>query len=219
MKAQRITNLDTLLSEIRACTACEPELPLGARPVLQASPQSRILIVGQAPGTKVHQTGIPWNDASGKRLREWLGVDAETFYDPTQFAIVPMGFCYPGRAASGDKPPRPECAPMWMDRILARLKNIELTLLVGLYAQRYFLGGANKPSLTDTVMAWAEYGPRYVPLPHPSPRNVAWFKRNAWFGEEVVPMLKARVAGVLETDAGKEGEQAALRRIPAKSRP
>lgn len=219
MKAQRITNLDTLLSEIRACTACEPELPLGARPVLQASPQSRILIVGQAPGTKVHQTGIPWNDASGKRLREWLGVDAETFYDPTQFAIVPMGFCYPGRAASGDKPPRPECAPMWMDQILARLKNIELTLLVGLYAQRYFLGGANKPSLTDTVMAWEEYGPRYVPLPHPSPRNVAWFKRNAWFGEEVVPMLKARVAGVLETDAGKEGEQAALRRIPAKSRP
>lgn len=219
MKAQRITNLDTLLSEIRACTACEPELPLGARPVLQASPQSRILIVGQAPGTKVHQTGIPWNDASGKRLREWLGVDAETFYDPTQFAIVPMGFCYPGRAASGDKPPRPECAPMWMDQILARLKNIELTLLVGLYAQRFFLGGANKPSLTDTVMAWEEYGPRYVPLPHPSPRNVAWFKRNAWFGEEVVPMLKARVAGVLETDAGKEGEQAALRRIPAKSRP
>jgi uracil-DNA glycosylase len=219
MKAQRITNLDTLLSEIRACTACEPELPLGARPVLQALPQSRILIVGQAPGTKVHQTGIPWNDASGKRLREWLGVDAETFYDPTQFAIVPMGFCYPGRAASGDKPPRPECAPMWMDQVLARLKNIELTLLVGLYAQRYFLGGANKPSLTDTVMAWEEYGPRYVPLPHPSPRNVAWFKRNAWFGEEVVPMLKARVAGVLETDAGKEGEQAALRRIPAKSRP
>ncbi|UZN52124.1 uracil-DNA glycosylase family protein [Cupriavidus cauae] len=219
MKAQRITNLDTLLSEVRACRACEPDLPLGARPVLQASPQSRILIVGQAPGTKVHQTGIPWNDASGKRLREWLGVDAETFYDPTRFAIVPMGLCYPGRAASGDKPPRPECAPMWMDRILAGLEHIELTLLVGLHAQRYFLGAANKPSLTETVMAWAEYGPRYVPLPHPSPRNVAWFQRNAWFGEEVVPMLKTRVAEVLENDGVNEAEKAAPRRIAAKPRP
>lgn len=202
MKPQRIFPLDTLLSQVRACRACEPELPLGARPVLQASSQSRILIVGQAPGTKVHETGIPWNDASGKRLREWLGVDAETFYDPARFAIVPMGLCYPGRAASGDKPPRPECAPMWMDQILARLKHIELTLLVGLYAQRYFLGIANKPSLTDTVRAWADYGPRYLPLPHPSPRNVAWFKRNAWFGEEVVPMLRERVAGALEKKPG-----------------
>lgn len=198
MTSHRITNLDALLTQVRSCRACEPDLPLGARPVLQASPQSRILIVGQAPGTKVHETGIPWNDASGKRLREWLGVDAETFYDPTRFAIVPMGLCYPGRAASGDKPPRPQCAPMWMDQILARLKHIELTLLVGLYAQRYFLGTGNKPSLTDTVMAWREYAPRYVPLPHPSPRNVAWFKRNPWFGEDVVPMLRARVATVLK---------------------
>lgn len=198
MKTQRILPLDTLLSQVRACRACEPELPLGARPVLQASSQSRILIVGQAPGMKVHETGIPWNDASGKRLRGWLGVDSETFYDPTRFAIVPMGLCYPGRAASGDKPPRPECAPMWMDQILARLKRIELTLLIGLHAQRYFLGPANKPSLTETVRAWAEYGPRVVPLPHPSPRNVAWFQRNGWFGEAVVPALKTQVARVLD---------------------
>lgn len=201
MKAQRITDLDALLSQVRACRACEADLPLGARPILQASAQSRILIVGQAPGTKVHETGIPWNDASGKRLREWLGVDAQTFYDPTRFAIVPMGLCYPGRAASGDKPPRPECAPMWMDKILAKLEHIELTLLVGLHAQRYFLGAAGKASLTETVRAWAEYGPRIMPLPHPSPRNVAWFQRNGWFGEEVLPALKEQVAKVLRRGA------------------
>jgi uracil-DNA glycosylase len=192
-------SLDTLLADVRACRACEPALPLGARPIVRASTSARILIVGQAPGARVHATGIPWNDASGERLRAWLGVDGATFHDVSRFAIVPMGLCYPGRGASGDNPPRPECAPRWLDHLLARLDSVELTLLVGQYAQRHFLGGLRKASLTQTVMAWAEYAPRFIPLPHPSPRNQAWFKRNPWFEAEVLPMLRARVAQTLAT--------------------
>lgn len=195
-----ILPLDTLLTRIRACRVCEAALPLGPRPVLQAHPDARILIVGQAPGTRVHATGIPWNDASGKRLREWLGVDSEIFYDATRVAIVPMGFCYPGRASSGDKPPRPECARLWMEQVLAGMGKIELTLLVGNYAQRHFLGPRGHVSLTDTVMAWRDVAPEFVPLPHPSPRNVAWFKRHPWFEAEVVPMVRERVAGILGRD-------------------
>ncbi|TWG89309.1 uracil-DNA glycosylase [Cupriavidus gilardii J11] len=195
--------LDALLAQVRGCRVCEAQLPLGPRPVVRAHSDARILIVGQAPGTRVHATGIPWNDASGKRLREWLGVDDDTFYDETRLAIVPMGFCYPGRGNGGDNPPRPECARLWMDQILARLTHIELTLLVGRYAQAHFLGAGNKASLTDTVMAWRDYAPRFVPLPHPSPRNQGWFKRHPWFSEQVLPMVRERVAGILGGSRGR----------------
>ncbi|MGU7770562.1 uracil-DNA glycosylase family protein [Burkholderia sp. MR1-5-21] len=187
-------SLDALLTEIRACRACEAVLPLGPRPVLRAHRDARILIVGQAPGARVHASGIPWDDASGKRLREWLGVDADTFYDPTRFAIVPMGFCYPGRGASGDNPPRPECARLWLDRLLAELPAIRLTLLIGTYAQRHFLPDSRKASLTDTVAAWRDYGADVLPLPHPSPRNQGWFKHHPWFETDVLPELRRRVA-------------------------
>lgn len=188
--------LDALLADVRACRVCEHDLPLGPRPIVRATVDSRILIVGQAPGAKVHASGIPWNDASGERLRTWLGVDATSFYDETRFAIIPMGFCYPGRGSSGDKPPRRECAQLWLDSLLERLNNIELTLLIGQYAQRHFLGERRRPSLTETVRAWADYGPAFIPLPHPSPRNQAWFKHHPWFDHEVVPMLRTRVAAV-----------------------
>ncbi|WP_321795896.1 uracil-DNA glycosylase family protein [Burkholderia sp. BCC1988] len=191
------TPLDVLLTEIRACRACEADLPLGPRPVVRAHRDARILIVGQAPGARVHASGIPWDDASGKRLRDWLGVDADTFYDETRFAIVPMGFCYPGRGASGDNPPRPECAPLWIDRLLAELPSIRLTLLIGQYAQRHFLRDTRQATLTDTVHAWRDYGPDMLPLPHPSPRNQAWFKHHPWFDAEVVPELRRRVAPLI----------------------
>jgi uracil-DNA glycosylase len=190
-------SLSDLLAEVRACTACAAHLPLGPRPVLQAAESARILIVGQAPGLKVHNSGIPWNDASGERLRDWMGIGRETFYDAARIAIVPMGYCYPGRGASGDLPPRPECAQLWLDRILARLPDIRLTLLIGQYAQRHFLGAERKPTLTDTVAAWRDYGEGRMPLPHPSPRNRYWFARHPWFEAELVPELRARVVGAL----------------------
>ena len=189
--------LDKLLAEIESCRLCAASLPHEPRPVLRAHADARLLVVGQAPGRKVHESGIPWDDASGRRLREWLGVDADTFYDPRRVAIVPMGFCYPGKAGSGDAPPRPECRAHWHPRLLPLLPKIELTLLIGQYAQGYFLGGARKPSLTDTVRAWREYWPRQLPLPHPSPRNVGWFKANPWVEGEVLAHLRKRVAGLL----------------------
>ena len=185
--------LDALLREIRACRLCETRLPFGPKPVLRAARGARLLVVGQAPGARVHASGIPWDDASGKRLREWLGIDADTFYDATRVAIVPMGFCYPGKAGSGDAPPRPECRATWHPRLLPLLPGLDLTLLVGQYAQAHFLGATRKASLTDTVRAWRDYLPAYLPLPHPSPRNVAWFKANPWFEGEVLPELRARV--------------------------
>ncbi|HEY5613920.1 MAG TPA: uracil-DNA glycosylase family protein [Lysobacter sp.] len=190
--------LDTLLRDIRACRICEAYLPLGPRPVLHAATPARLLIVGQAPGTRVHATGIAWSDASGQRLRDWLQVDEATFYDPTRVAIVPMGFCYPGRSGSGDAPPRPECRATWHPRLLPLLPNISLTLLFGQYAQAYFLGDRRQSSLTGTVRAWREYLPHYLPMPHPSPRNVAWFKANPWFVDEVLPTLRERVHGLLK---------------------
>ncbi len=185
--------LDELLAEVRACRLCEAHLPLGPRPILRASSTACLLIVGQAPGTKVHETGIPWNDPSGDRLREWLGIGPELFYDETRIAIVPTGFCYPGRKGSGDAPPRPECAPAWHPRLLARMPGIALTLLIGQYAQAYYLGERCKRTLTETVRAHAEFGPALLPLPHPSPRNRLWLRRNAWFEAEVVPLLRRRV--------------------------
>ncbi len=189
--------LERLLAEVRACRLCEGNLPLGPRPVLRASVTARLLIVGQAPGTRVHETGIPWNDPSGDRLREWLAVDRETFYDEARVAIIPTGLCYPGRKGSGDAPPRPECAPRWHPLLLAALPRIELVLLVGQYAQAWYLGRRRKASLAETVRAHAEYEPRFLPLPHPSPRNKLWLRRNAWFEAEVVPHLRRRVAPLL----------------------
>lgn len=172
---------------------CAKQLPLGPRPVLQAGESARILIVGQAPGSRVHTSGIPWDDPSGVRLREWMGVERDVFYDETRVAIIPMGFCYPGRGASGDLPPRRECATLWLGQLLARLPGIQLTLLVGQYAQRQFLGPRRKESLAATVEAWREYAPQFLPLPHPSPRNQPWFKRHPWFELELVPPLRSRI--------------------------
>lgn len=193
--------LDHLLAEIRACRQCEAQLPLGPRPVLRASPTARLLVVGQAPGTRVHASGIPWDDASGRRLREWMGVDEATFYDAARIAIVPMGFCYPGRAGSGDAPPRRECRDTWHPRLWPLLPRIGLTLLVGQYAQAHGLGDRRQASLTDTVRNFRDYLPDAIPLPHPSPRNVGWFKANPWFEAEVLPVLRARVAAVLADPA------------------
>jgi uracil-DNA glycosylase len=190
------TGLEALLTEIRACRLCEAHLPLGPRPVLRASASATLLIVGQAPGTLVHGSGLPWDDASGVRLRGWLGMDKTAFYDEAKVAIVPMGFCYPGRGASGDLPPRPECRQAWHPRLLPLLPGITLTLAIGQYAQHYFLGERRKKTLTDTVAAWREYAPAVFPLPHPSPRNIGWFVHNPWFETEVLPALRARVAAM-----------------------
>jgi uracil-DNA glycosylase len=191
-----MTSLASLLAEVRGCTLCAQHLPLGPRPVLQVSPSARILVAGQAPGRKVHETGVPFDDASGDRLRTWLGVSRETFYDASQIAILPMGFCYPGTGKSGDLPPRPECAPAWREKLLARLKGLELTLVIGQYAQDYHLPDAGD-SLTEVVRAWRKHWPRVLPLPHPSPRNNIWLKKNPWFEAELLPVLRDRVAKVL----------------------
>ena len=193
----RWPTLDALLAAVRGCRACEAHLPLGPRPVLQAHETARILIVGQAPGRRVHATGIPWDDASGERLRNWMGVDGHTFYDAARVAIIPMGYCYPGKGAGGDLAPRRECADLWLTHLLAKLPRIELTLLIGHHAQRHFLGVRRKPTLAATTHAWREYAPRYTPLPHPSPRNQPWFKRHPWFEQQVIPALRARLRSVL----------------------
>lgn len=188
--------LDDLLVAVRNCRACEGKLPLGPRPVLQAGAMASVLVVGQAPGARVHASGIPWDDPSGERLRAWMGVGKDRFYDPSRVAIIPMGYCYPGRGNGGDLPPRRECAELWLDELLARLPRVELTLLIGLHAQRHFLGKRRKSSLTETVKAWRQFAPEYLPLPHPSPRNTPWFKRNSWFGEALLPVLRARIGAL-----------------------
>lgn len=189
--------MERLRSEIRACTLCQEHLPLGPHPVVQLATAARILIIGQAPGTKVHASGVPFQDASGRRLREWLGVSEATFYDPDCFAIMPMGFCYPGKGKSGDLPPRKECAPHWHPRILEALPNIRLTLLIGLYAQQHYLPTAGD-TLTETVRRFEQFAPERLPLPHPSPRNIRWFRQNPWFEADVLPMLRRRVQRVLQ---------------------
>ena len=187
-----MTTLPKLLKEVRACTHCAEHLPLGPRPIVRMKRSATLLIIGQAPGTKVHETGLGWNDRSGDRLREWLNVDRDTFYDESRIAIMPMGFCYPGVAKSGgDAPPRPECAPLWHDRLLAMLPNIELTLLIGQYAQARYLGKDKKKTMTETVKAWKEYLPHgFLPLPHPSWRNTGWLKKNPWFDKQILPVLR-----------------------------
>jgi len=194
--------LEALLADVRDCRACDAHLPLGPRPVLRAGETARILVVGQAPGARVHTTGIAWGDPSGVRLRAWMAVDEHVFYDESRIAIIPMGFCYPGRGNGGDLPPRHECATLWLDHLLAKLPRVELTLLVGQYAQRHFLGARRKSSLSETARAWREYAPQYVPLPHPSPRNQPWFKRNAWFERQVIPMLQSRIESLLARRVG-----------------
>ncbi len=186
--------LQEIVAAARACRVCERHLPLGPRPVLRAASSARLMIVGQAPGTRVHETGIPWNDRSGERLREWLQIPADVFYDETKVAIVPMGFCYPGvDAKGGDKPPRPECAPLWHAPLRAGLPKVELTLLVGMYAQKHYLGKRRQKTLTETVRHWRDYLPDFLPLPHPSWRNTAWLKKNPWFERELLPELRKRV--------------------------
>ncbi len=186
-------DLESLLKEIRTCTVCAEHLPLGPNPVVEASQTSRILIIGQAPGTKVHASGIAWDDASGKRLRDWMGIDSDTFYDTSKVAIVPMGFCYPGRGKGGDLPPRKECAPLWHQHLLDQLPNLQLTLLIGQYAQQYYLKEKRKKTLTETVKSYTDYLPNYFPLVHPSPRNQIWMKKNEWFEKQVIPVLQQEV--------------------------
>jgi len=178
-----------LIDSVRQCRICAESLPLGPRPVLQAHPQAKILIAGQAPGRRVHESGVPFDDPSGDRLREWLGVTKESFYDETKFAILPMGFCYPGTGKSGDLPPRPECAETWRQQLLQQLSQIALTLVIGQFAQRWHLTRTHK-NLTETVRAWQDYGPHTIPLPHPSPRNNIWLKKNPWFSESLLPQLR-----------------------------
>lgn len=198
MTEEKSAALAALVEKARACRVCEAHLPLGPRPVLRASATAKLLIVGQAPGTKVHVSGIPWNDASGDRLRRWLDLDRDTFYDESRIAIMPMGLCYPGVDKNGgDSPPRPECAPLWHPPLLALMPQVELVLLVGSHAQAWYLGKQRRQSMTETVAAWRDYLPRFIPTPHPSWRNTAWLKRNQWFETELVPELRRRVAGML----------------------
>jgi uracil-DNA glycosylase len=191
-----MTSFTSLLADVRACTICKAHLPLGPRPVLQIHPKARILIAGQAPGRKVHESGVPFDDVSGNRLREWMGVTREEFYDPKRIAILPMGFCFPGTGRSGDLPPRPECAPAWRKPLLGHLRDLKITLVLGQYAQAYHFGD-EASSLTDLVKSWRAHWPRVVPLPHPSPRNNIWLRRNPWFERDVLPALRKRIAAVL----------------------
>jgi len=188
--------LPQLLEEARACTLCEPHLPEGARPLLQASSSSRIVIIGQAPGGAAHRSGVPWDDTSGRRLRDWLGVTDEHFYDARRIALVPMGFCYPGKGRSGDLAPRPECAPQWHDPILKHLRRRDLTIYVGRYAVERYLEG-RFPTVTDAVRAAPELLPDRIALPHPSPRNNRWLASNPWFERRVLPALRCRVAAIM----------------------
>lgn len=189
---------ESLLTDVRACTICASKLPSGPRPVLQVHPDARLLIAGQAPGRKVHESGIPFDDASGNRLRDWMGISRDIFYDPKRVAILPMGFCYPGTGRSGDLPPRPECAPAWREKLLDHLSQLRLTLVIGAYAHAYHLPGTSG-TLTETVMNWREYRPDVVPLPHPSPRNNIWLRRNPWFEAELIPWLRLRIQEALGT--------------------
>ena len=189
--------MDNLIQEISNCRICESNLPLGPRPIIAAHPKSKIVIIGQAPGSIVHKTGIPWDDKSGENLRIWMGIDNKTFYDVNKIALVPMGFCYPGKGKSGDKPPRKECAPQWHNLLLSGLNKVELIILIGKYAQDYYLKDKSRNTLTETVKNYQEYMPKYFVLPHPSPRNNIWLAKNDWFKIQVIPELKLKIENIL----------------------
>lgn len=209
--AAKSKNLTALLADIRACRICAKHLKHGVRPVIHASATSRLCIVAQAPGIRVHETGICFNDPSGDRLREWMGVTRETFYDDSRVAIIGVGFCFPGNdAGGGDRPPRPECAATWQDKLFAAMPKFRLTLLVGGYAFDGHLRGRVKRNVTETVRAWRDYAPRYIPLPHPSWRNNAWLKKNPWFEAELLPYLRARTTSVIGSSNGTAGKPAEL---------
>ena len=191
-----MSSWQNLLTEVRQCTLCEPELPMGARPVVQLHPNAKILVAGQAPGRRVHASGKPFDDPSGDRLRQWMGIDKATFYNAEKLAIIPMGLCYPGTGKSGDLPPRPECAPAWRQKLLQQLPNLELTLAIGQYAQSWHIDEP-KQTLTERVKNWESYWPELLPLPHPSPRNNLWLKRNPWFEDSIIPTLQERVSALL----------------------
>lgn len=188
---------EQLISSVRSCNACQDSLPMGPRPIIRVNQKAKLLIIGQAPGLKVHQTGTPWNDASGERLRDWLGISSDVFYDEKMIAIMPMGFCYPGKGETGDLPPRKECYNLWHYQLLANMPKIELILLVGNYAINSYLKTSRKKTLTETVRAWEEYLPRYIPLPHPSPLNNIWLHKNDWFTKDVLPPLKSMISNAL----------------------
>jgi uracil-DNA glycosylase len=190
--------MEKILQQIKNCKACEKYLALGVNPVISASSKSKIVIIGQAPGRIVHNTSIPWNDKSGDNLGNWLGIDEPTFYDADIIALMPMGFCFPGAGKSGDLPPRPECAPLWHDKLLAKMPDIKLVLLIGQYAQHYYLGNRAKTTLTESVRHFKTYLPQYFLLPHPSPRNNIWQAKNEWFGLEVLPELKKQIRNILD---------------------
>lgn len=194
-------NIGQLVKDIKACQKCKEYLPLGARPILQVAENARVLIVGQAPGKKVHETGLPWNDKSGDTLRMWLSIDKKQFYNDNRIAIAPIGFCYPGKGRAGDKPPRPECAKLWRSALHHHLPGVELTLLIGRYAQNYYLKEKMKDNVTDTIKAYKEYlSGGFFPLIHPSPRNCRWHKQNEWFQLEIVPILREKIAHILSLD-------------------
>ncbi len=191
-----MSSFSSLIAEVRACTLCKEHLPFPPRPVFQLHPAARILVVGQAPGRKVHDTGLPFNDASGDRLREWMGVTREQFYNAAQIALLPMGFCFPGTGKSGDLPPRPECAPAWRKQLLAQLRHLEMILVLGQYAHAYHFAETSY-SLTERVKLWRTYWPERVPMPHPSPRNNLWLRKNPWFEAELLPLLRQRISEIL----------------------
>ena len=191
-------SLSAVLAEIRSCRACAGELPHTPRPVVHVGSEVRLLICGQAPGRRVHESGVPFTDPSGERLRSWMGVDADTFYGRPEIGVAGMAFCFPGtNPKGGDYPPPPRCAELWRPRLLANLPRVELTLLVGGYAQAWALGERAKASMTETVRAWRDYAPTCLPLPHPSWRNTAWLKRNSWFEDEITPYLRQMVLEIL----------------------
>ena len=189
--------MENLLNEIRKCTFCEQHLELGVNPIISASRKSKIIIIGQAPGRKVHNSSIPWDDKSGDNLRNWLGVEKEIFYNPDIFALIPMSFCFPGTGKSGDLKPRSECAPLWHEKLLKEIKDDTLTLLIGKHAQQYYLKQTQKNNLTNTVKDFKKHLPKYFPLPHPSPRNNIWMAKNSWFKTDVIPELKKRLQNIL----------------------
>ncbi|NNC84590.1 MAG: uracil-DNA glycosylase family protein [Bacteroidia bacterium] len=188
--------MQTLLREIKKCEVCKEQLEFGCNPILTASIQSKIIVIGQAPGKKVHESGLPWDDKSGENLRRWMNVDDETFYNPKKIALIPMGFCYPGKGKSGDLPPRKECAPLWHPLLKSKLKNVQLILLIGQYAQKYYLPD-NQLNLTETVKKYRSYLPDYFPLPHPSPRNNIWLKKNEWFEKNTLKSLRKHIKKAL----------------------